>query len=244
MPCTRSPVVAHPIRVVFRLTLALAAAIPLMAQTSSALNEVFARMDKAAPQFRSVAADFQRDVYTAVIDDHEKDGGTIKEKREKSHDTRMLIELTGAEGKKISVEGATMRIYTPKLKTVQVFDIRKGLVDQFLLLGFGASSADLKADYDVTFLAPEKAGTEKLGDETVWHLQLIPKSPDVLKNLKKAELWIGQTNGLPLQEKLYTSSSGDFQLVKYSNMKLNPSLSDGSLKLNPPKGVTEEHPRL
>jgi outer membrane lipoprotein-sorting protein len=238
MPCTRTPGLVHPIRVVFRLTLALAAAIPLVAQ-SSALNEVFARMDKAAPQFKSVTADFQRDVYTVVIDDHEKDGGTIKARREKSHDTRMLIELSGADGKKISVDGGTLSVYTPKLKTVQVFDIRKGLVDQFLLLGFGASSADLKADYDVTL-----QGTEKLGIETAWHLQLVPKSPDVLKNLKKAELWVGQTSGLPLQEKLFTSASGDYQLVVYSNVKLNPSLSDGSLKLNYPKGVTVERPRL
>jgi outer membrane lipoprotein-sorting protein len=238
MPCTRLPAVAHPIRVVSRLTLALAAALPLVAQ-SSTLNEAFARLDKTAPQFKSVTADFQRDVYTTVIDDHEKDGGTIKARREKSHDTRMLIELSGADGKKISVDGGTLSVYTPKLRTEQVFDVRKGLVDQFLLLGFGASSADLKADYDATLL-----GTEKLGNETAWHLQLIPKSPDVLKNLKKAELWAGESSGLPLQEKLFTSASGDYQLVVYSNVILNPSLSDGALKLNLPKGVTVEHPRF
>lgn len=223
---------------IFRLTLALAAAIPLVAQ-SSALNEAFARMDKTAPQFKSATADFQRDVYTALIDEHEKDGGTIKARREKSHDTRMLIELTGTDGKKISVDGASVKVYTPKLKTVQVFDVRKGLVDQFLLLGFGSSSADLKADYNVTLV-----GTEKPGNETVWHLQLIPKSPDVLKNLKKADLWISQTSGLPVEEKLFTSSTGDYELINYSNVKLNPPLSDSSLKLNYPKGVTEEHPRL
>jgi len=247
--CTRTPSLAHPIGVIFRLTLPLVvainvvainmAAVTLAAQPPDPLADAFARMDKIAQQFKAVTADIQRDVYTAVIDDHQKDMGTIKAKRDKSHDTRMLIEFTGADAKKISVDGATVRVYTPKIKSVQEVDIRKGLVDQFLLLGFGVSSADLKEHYDVTPL-----GTEKPGSEPTWHLQLIPKSKDVLKNIKKAELWIGQTSGLPVQEKLFTSASGDYQLIAYSNVKLNPSVSDGDLKLNYPKGVTVEHPRL
>jgi outer membrane lipoprotein-sorting protein len=235
---------AHPIRVifvrvVFRLTLPLVIAFTMAAQSPDALADAYARMDKIAQQFKSVTADIKRDVYTVVIDDHEKDLGTIKAKRDKSHDTRMLIAFTSPDSKILSIDGTSASVYTPKLKTVQVVDIQKGLVDQFMLLGFGASSADLKEHYDVTLI-----GTEKLGSETTWHLLLVPKSKEVLKNLKKAELWIGQTGGLPVQEKLFTSASGDYQLVVYSNVKLNPSVSDGDLKLNYPKGVTVEHPRL
>jgi outer membrane lipoprotein-sorting protein len=151
----------------------------------------------------------------------------------------MLIEFTGADARKISVDGVNVRVYTPKIKTLQEVDIRKGLVDQFLLLGFGVSSADLKEHYEVTSL-----GTVKLDTENTLHLQLIPKSTDVLKNLKKAELWIGDTRGLPVQEKLFTSTSGDYQLITYSNVKLNPPISDGDLKLKYPSGVTVEHPRF
>jgi outer membrane lipoprotein-sorting protein len=237
--CTRTPSAAHPIRVGFRLALPYAFCFMLAAQPPDPLADAFARMDKIAQQFKAVTADIKRDVYTAVVDDHEKDMGTIKASRDKSHGTRMLIEFTSPGVKTIALDGTSASVYTPTLKTVQVVDIKKGLVDQFLLLGFGASSADLKENYDVTFL-----GTEKPASETAWHLQLIPKSKDVLKNLKKAELWIGQTSGLPVQEKLFTSSTGDFQLVIYSNVILNPSLPDSKLKLSYPKGVTVEHPRL
>ena len=237
MPCTRTPSGAHPIYVVFRLTLAVA--LTLTAQAPDPLANAFTRMDKTAQQFKAVTVDFKRDVYTVVIDDHEKDLGTIKAKRDKSHDTRMLIEFTGADARKISVDGVNVRVYTPKIKTLQEVDIRKGLVDQFLLLGFGVSSADLKEHYEVTSL-----GTVKLDTENTLHLQLIPKSTDVLKNLKKAELWIGDTSGLPVQEKLFTSTSGDYQLITYSNVKLNPPISDGDLKLKYPSGVTVEHPRF
>jgi outer membrane lipoprotein-sorting protein len=235
---TRIRAVVHPTSLKHVLALALAVSPLLMAQ-SNPLDDAFARMDKTAQQFKAVTADIQRDVYTSVIDDHEKDGGTMRAKREKSHDTRMLIEFTGPNAKIVALDGTTASVYTPKIKTVQIVDIKKGLVDQFLLLGFGASSADLKDHYDVTL-----SGTEKLPDETTWHLQLVPKSPEVLKNLKKAELWIGQTSGLPVQEKLFTSAGGDYELFKYSNMKLNPALPDSALKLSYPKGVTVEHPRL
>jgi outer membrane lipoprotein-sorting protein len=210
-----------------------------VAAHGAGLDDAFAAMDKIAQQFKAVATDIHRDVYTAVIDDHEKDMGTMKAKRVKSQDTMMLIELTNPVQKFIAVNGGEASVYTPKTKTVQVYDVKRGLVEQFLLLGFGAPSSDIKEHYDLTFV-----GAEKVGADMTWRLQLVPKSPDVLKNLKKAELWIGQTSGLPVQEKLFTSSSGDYELITYSNVKLNPSLSDKDLKLNPPKGVTVEHPKL
>lgn len=235
------PAPAHPTRLADCLRYAavlVLAVVPIMAQ-SPALDEAFAAMDKIAQQFKGVSADLARDVYTAVIDDHEKDTGTIKAKRDKSGDARIRIDFASPAVKIIALDGTQAMVYTPKTKTVQEVDIKKGLVEQFLLLGFGASSAELKEHYDVSLI-----GTGKVGATNTWHLLLIPKSPDVLKNLKKAELWISQTSALPVQEKLYTSTTGDYELITYSQVKLNPPLHDSELKLNLPKGVTVEHPRL
>jgi outer membrane lipoprotein-sorting protein len=251
---TQTAAAAHPKLVLFRLATAafpvvilafpmvtmFAPALPLVAQTP-ALDDAFARMDKTAQQFKTVVADMKRDVHTAVINDDAIDMGTIRVKREKSRDTRMLIELTSPDAKSVSLDGAFVSVYLPKSKVVQVYEVgaKRGLVDEFLLLGFGASSAELKEKYDVTLI-----GTEKLGSDDTWHLQLIPKSKEALQHLKKAELWIGKTNGLPAQQRLVTSSTGDFMLITYSNVKFNPPLPDGALKLSYPKGVTVEHPRL
>ncbi len=222
-----------------RQTLALALAVLPMAARGAGLDDAFAAMDKTAQQFKSVTADIKRDVYTAVIDDHEKDTGVVKAKREKSRDTRMLIEFTSPVQKFLAVDGTEASVYTPTTKTVQVYDVKQGLVDQFLLLGFGASSAEVREHYNVSFIA-----TEKVGSDTTWHLQLVPKSAEALKILKKAELWISQSTALPVQEKLLTSTTGDYQLVNYSSVKLNAPLSDKDVKLNPPKGVTTEHPKF
>jgi outer membrane lipoprotein-sorting protein len=248
---TQTAPVVHPsfvafTPVVYCLALALGVALPQAAQTpalsTSVLNDAFARMDKTAQQFKSVAANMKRNVHTAVINDDATDMGTIKVKREKSHGTRMLIEFTGTDAKIVSVDGTSVSVYLPKSKLVDVYDFgaKRSLVDQFLLLGFGASSTEMKADYEITPI-----GNEKIGPENTWHLQLIPKSPDVLHNLKKAELWIAETTGLPVQQRFVTSSTGDFTLITYSNVRFNPpSLSDGALKLTYPKDVKVEHPRL
>jgi len=241
---TQTAAAAHPNLVAFRLFLALGVTVPMAAQTP-AINDAFARMDKTSVQFKAVVANMKRDVHTAVINDDAIDMGTIKIKREKSRDTRMLIELTSPDVKTVSLDGPSVSIYLPKSKVVQVYDVgaKRGLVDEFLLLGFGASSAELKEKYDVTLIGIEKLAGADNGQDT-WHLQLIPKSKDVLQHLKKAELWIGEMTGLPVQQRLVTSSSGDFMLITYSNVKFNTTLPDGALKLNLPKGVTVEHPRL
>jgi outer membrane lipoprotein-sorting protein len=211
---------------------------PLAAQS---LNDVYTRMDKTAQQFKSIAADIRRDIHTAVINDDTIESGTIKVKREKARETRMLIDFTGADAKTISLDGSMVSIYYSKIKTVQIYDVgaKRSLVDQFLLLGFGASSTELAEAYEVSW-----AGAEKIGGQQTGHIELIPKSKDVLQRLKKAELWISESSGLPAQQRFVTSASGDFTLVTYTNMKFNPSLPDNSLKLSYPKGVQVQHPQL
>jgi len=240
----RGTVIARPkcmrLAAIAACVLGLAAGFPLAAQ-SGALEDAYARMDKTAQQFKSVTASMKRDVHTAVINDDARDQGSIKVRRDKGKDTKMLIEFTGADAKTVSLDGAHISIYYPKAKTVQVYDVgdKRKLVDQFLLLGFGASSADLKTSYEVAY-----SGTEMIGADNTWHIQLTPKSPEELKNLKKAELWIAQTTGLPLQQKFVTSASGDFTLITYSDMKPNASVSDNELKLKYPGGVQVEHPKF
>jgi outer membrane lipoprotein-sorting protein len=235
------PTDLHPRGLVRGFFIIFACAITLSAQTGGDLAGAFAKLDKTAQQFKSVEATINRDVHTAVINDDAKDSGIIRARREKAHDMRMRIDFSAPDAKSVSIEGSDVRIYYPKLKTVQIYDIgaKRDLVEQFLLLGFGASSMDLKSHYDIAL-----AGTEQIGTENTWHLQLIPKSPEALKNLRKAELWIAESTGLPLQQKFTTSASGDYTLVAYSNMKPNKSLSDNDLKLSYPRGTKEERPKL
>ena len=169
------------------------------------LEATFDQLDRTAGSFKSMSADIKRVLYTAAISDSATDGGVMKLRRTRK-DTKMLIEFSGAYAKTVSLEGETFKILYPRTKTIQIWNLgtNRNLVDQFLLLGFGATSEELKKSYKITF-----AGEEKIDGQNTEHLVLIPKSDEVLKKLKKAELWIQQAKGLPLQQKFTTSSDGD-----------------------------------
>jgi outer membrane lipoprotein-sorting protein len=222
---------------------AILAAITILADPACAqsLDAVFARLDKSAQQFHAVIGDIKRNVHTAIVNDDSIENGTIKVKRDKNGVTRMLIDFTGADAKSVAFDGATVSVYYPKIKTVQLYNVgdKRSLIDQFLLLGFGVSSAELKAAYEVTWV-----GAESVDGKSSSHIQLIPKSKDVLMRLKKAELWISDATGMPERQRFVTSASGDFMLVTYTNAKLNPALTDGALKLVYPKGVQIQHPQF
>lgn len=211
-------------------------ALPLSAQS---LPDVFGRIDKAGQSFKGLSATIKRDLHTAVINDDTIQDGTIKLKHSK-HETKMLIDLTGVDAETVSLDGTNVSIFYPRIKEIQVYDVGKNrsLIDQFLLLGFGATSAELKSAYTISY-----AGQEEISGQKTDHIELVPKSPEVLQKLKKAELWISQASGLPLQQKFVTSAGGDFTMVTYSRVQVNPSLSDKDLKLKTPQGVKTVYPQ-
>lgn len=208
------------------------------ASAADPLETVLARMDASAAAFKSVSANLKRVSHTAVINEDSVDSGTIKLKRTHS-DTRMIVDLTAPDKKTAALEGDKFQIYLPKIKTVQEYDLgnKRALLDQFLLLGFGTPGRELSRAYDTTL-----AGAETVEGHKTAHLQLIPKSPDVLKQLKKIDLWISDDTGYPVQQK-FDQPSGDYTRVTFSDLKVNPNLPDSSLKLQLPKGVKREYPQ-
>lgn len=218
---------------VFLLTLVPALAL------GDGLETVFARMDRSAASFRTLSSNVSRTSHTAAVDIDNTESGTMRLKRSKGHDMRMLVDLTTPDAKTVSLQGDTVDIYFPKIKTVQEIDLgkKRDLVEQFLLLGFGSTSAELKSSYKVAY-----GGEDTVNGDRAARLELIPKSPSVAQQLKKVDIWISDKDGYPIQQKLYLPA-GDYMLVKYSEMKVNPDIPDSALKLKLPKGVKKEYPQ-
>ncbi|HXJ42586.1 MAG TPA: outer-membrane lipoprotein carrier protein LolA [Bryobacteraceae bacterium] len=213
-----------------RFAVCLLAALPLSAQT---LADVYAKMDASSQSFKAMTADIKQTAHTAVVNDDSTEFGIIRLKRAKGNDTRILVDFTRPEPKTVSIDGGKVSMLLPKAKTVQNYDLRakKAALEQGMLLGFGASGADVQAAYDVTLV-----GKEAIAGQPTSHIHLVPKSKEVLQNLKSADLWISDSLGAPVQQKFITTSGGDYTLIQYSNMKINPSIADKDLKLSVPKG--------
>ena len=213
---------------VFLLTAVAAAADPL--------DAVFARIDAAAKTFKGMTADISDTQHTALVDENDVQTGTIKLLRVKPDVTRLLVNLKGSGGTRtIALDGQEAKTYNPKTNTLDVFPLasRQGLVNQVLLLGFGATSAELKANYDVSY-----GGAEKIGAQATSRIVLVPKSPEMRRDLKQAELWIGE-NGLAVQQK-FLRTSGDYQLATYTNVK-SGGLPERDLELKPKGAIIQKH---
>ncbi|HYP14574.1 MAG TPA: hypothetical protein VEQ63_11675 [Bryobacteraceae bacterium] len=199
-------------------------------------DQVLSRMDAGAAKFQGLSADVSRITYTKVIDDKSSESGKILLKKQGPKDLQVLIDLVKPDAKTISFRGRRAEIFLPNIKTVQEYDLGKqgGLVDQFLLVGFGTTGRELKSNYSVKY-----AGQETIAGQSAHKLELTPIGEQLKERLRKLELWITETGEYPVQQ-MFTLPSGDYYLFTYSGVKVNPPLNDETLRLKLPKGVKRE----
>jgi outer membrane lipoprotein-sorting protein len=213
-----------------------AATFALSAQAHWSLELVLKQLDQEAGSFHSLTADIERTKVTVVVNDKSTESGKIFVRR----DEKMRIEFNAPDAKTILRAGNELFLYNPKIKQVEEYDLGKhrALVDQFLLLGFGTSGNDLQKGYLVTLL-----GEEEMDKRQVVKLELTPKSDDARKQVSKIHIWIDESTWLPAQQQVYETGSGDYFLIRYTNVVRNPKLSDNEFKQHWPKGVTRVKPQ-
>ncbi len=207
----------------------LAGALVLPAES---VDSILSRMDQAAPLFHGVSADIHMITYTAIIGDKTDENGTLRMQR-KAGTVRAIIDFSGqTDAREIAFLGNIIRMYYPKLKMYQDYDVGKNsnVLNQFLLLGFGSSGKELAQSYEIS-----AAGTENVAGVETTKLLLLPKSEGVKQRLSKIEMWIPANAAYPIQQQFY-EPSGNYERVTYSNVKLNPSMK-GNLELKLPSGV-------
>ena len=201
------------------------------------LDDVLTKLDRSAAGFKGMSADLTQTAHTAVINEDQVESGNIRMKRSKLEDTRMLVTFLKPDQKTVQLQGHTLDIYLPSSQSEEEYSLGKNsaLIEQFLLLGFGTTRADLESANEISYL-----GSETVNGHAAAHLQLIPKSKDVLTHIKKIELWLSPDTGNPLQHKIF-QPGGDYQLFVFSNLKMNPAdLSDASMKIKAPRNVKIE----
>jgi|ERR1700693_3178876 len=204
--------------------------------------ELLQRLDNAANHFQSMSATVTYLTHTDVIDENTTETGELLMKKVAPGEVQGLINFTAPNQRSVTFEKRNVQIYYPKIKTLQVYDLEEHgeQLDKFLMIGFGTSGTELARDYTMTALDTE-AVKGMLGVQAI-HIELIPKSGEARKYVKKLELWIPEHGDpYPLREKI-TEPSGDSRTMTYSNRTINPPLQPDALKLKLPPGVKTEHP--
>jgi outer membrane lipoprotein-sorting protein len=200
------------------------------------LDDVLARMDKSAAGFRGLTAKVRKIAYTALVKESAEESGSFSLFRPKPRDMRMLVEFDKPDPRAVCFQGKKIQIYYPKMQTVQEYDLGKqgALIDQFLLLGFGTPGSELRKSYEIKYGAEETVNGIKADK-----LELTPSSPEAKKYVKLVEVWVSQADGITVQQKVHEPSRNYVQF-SYSDIKLNPPMTEDSVKLKLPKGVKKE----
>jgi outer membrane lipoprotein-sorting protein len=206
------------------------------AAPSLSLDDVLKQMDREQGQFQSLTASIERTKVTVVVNDHSTESGQIEVRR----DGKMRIDLTSPDQKTILRDGDHIYVYTPRIRRVEEYDLgkRRDLIDQLLLLGFGTSGDSVKKSYLITL-----QGEDSLNGQKVVHLELTPRADDVRKQISKIDLWLNEGNWLPAQQQLFETGSGDYSIIRYSNVARNVPIPDARFRPAWPKGVTRVKPQ-
>jgi len=206
-----------------------------------ALKDLMSRLDQAAKTFRSTVAQISWTKHTAVLNDNDDSTETGVAYRAKTAKGLLgRIEIATPDVKAYAFEGRTIQIYYPNLKEVHIYDAGEfgQQLEQFLMLGFGTTGMELEKAYEVRV-----AGTETVNGEKTVHLTLIPKSAKARELVKQVDLWISaRSYSYPVQEKIL-EKSGNYSLLVFSDVKINPPLKDADVRLKLPDGVKKVYPQ-
>lgn len=199
------------------------------------LDDVLTLMDRSAQGFRSLTAKIEHIKFTAVVSDTSKETGDLYVRK----DDKMRIDITAPDRRTILRTGDSLFVYTPKINRVEEYNLGKNrsMVDQYILLGFGTRITELRKNYDVTLI-----GEDELDGRKVALLELTPKSEEVRKQITKIQMWIDEASWLPIQQKFFEATAGDYFLFHYTELKEDLKVPENRFKQDWPKGVTRVKP--
>jgi outer membrane lipoprotein-sorting protein len=207
------------------------------AQTAAvSTDSVLAMMDKAAQGFHTLTANIEHIKYTDVVKDTSTESGKMWLRR----DQKMRIEFTQPDTRTILRNGDSLYVFTPKINRVEEYDLGKNreMVDQYVLLGFGTKSENVRKSYAVKLVSETELDQKKIA-----LLELTPKSEQVGKQIAKIQMWIDEASWLPVQQKFFESGSQDYLIFHYTNVMENLKIPDSQFKQDWPKGVSRVKPR-
>jgi outer membrane lipoprotein-sorting protein len=199
-------------------------------------DSVLAMMDKSAQDFHTLTADIEHIKYTDVVKDTSAETGKLLVRR----DEKMRIEFYQPDRRTILRTGDSLFVYTPKINRVEEYDLGKNreMVDQYVLLGFGTKSENVRKSYLVSVI-----GETQLDNKKTVQLELTPKSDQMRKQIARIQMWIDEASWLPIQQKFFESGSEDYLIFHYTNVMKNLKIGDNQFKQDWPKGVSRTKPR-
>jgi len=192
------------------------------------LTEILSDMNEASKRLKTVSANLEYTKVTVLVDDKSTESGQLFYRKGKT--TEIRIDIQKPERKILLFKKSKGEMYLPKINQIQEYNLdqKSDLVQQFLLLGFGTDSGELKKAYNITYLKEE----DLVGDTTAL-LELVPRKGNAAAQISKIQLWVSEESWLPTQQKFF-ENGGDYLIATYSGVRVNRILPGSTFELDAP----------
>ena len=201
------------------------------------LDAALRQMDQSSKSFKSAEADFRWDLYERVVNQTTTQNGSIYFLKSGST-TQMGARIVPPNAKFLEYKNGDFRMFDPGSDhlTEMKAGEKKGQVEGFLALGFGASGSDLAKAWTITYL-----GTEQLNDgekmvNTV-KLDLVSKDASVRNNFTHIWIWVDPLRDVSLKQQSFLPSE-DQKTATYTHIRLNKPVNTKLYEIKTDKNTT------
>ena len=195
------------------------------------LSEILSRMNDAAKRLKSLSANLTYTKVTVLVNDKSTEQGRLFFRKGKPSEIR--IEMQQPESKVILFRKNKAEIYLPKINQLQEYSLeqKSGLVEDFLLLGFGSETGELKKSYRLKYIKEED-----LEGDTTAVLELTPRKESLASQLTKIQMWVSEESWLPTQQQFF-EPGGDYLIASYREVKVNLKIPSSTFEIHPAEGA-------
>jgi outer membrane lipoprotein-sorting protein len=201
--------------------LILTASAAVAQKPAAGLQAALDKLDQSSATFVSAQASFKKDLYTAIVKDHELQEGITYAKRTKGAVDEVGIKINGDGARTVVYKNGEARDFTPGINCFNAYSAakNKGTIDSLLAISFGASGKELSANWIVTDLGAGEADADghKVAIEK---LDLVPKEKGLKNNLKHIELWTDLATAISYKQIVF-APNGDITTVTLGNVLRN-----------------------
>ena len=196
-------------------------------------EEVLRQMEAAGRQVTNFSAAITQKKWTAVLKEFDRgESGMLWYLRSKEGQSSLRRDIVAPETSILVISNGEALFYEPRIKQARKYQLgNQKDKAEFLVLGFGTTTRSLSDTYNILLL-----GEEKIDGRKAYMLELRPKSEKAAAYFPQIVIWVAEQIWLPVQQKL-VEPNGDYLLIKFSELKLNPGISKGKFKLSLPPGV-------
>ena len=217
----------------FVLVSATAFCLPAADLRAATKEEILEKMTAAGRSVTNFSASIAQKKWTAILKEFDRgESGNLWYLRGKDGKAYLRREILRPENNILVISDGEAVFYEPRIRQAHKYQLGKNKDKaEFLVLGFGPSASSLSDTYDIRLL-----GEENVDGRKAYMLELRPKSDKAAAYFPQIVLWIAEQVWLPIQQKLI-EPNGDYLLIKFSDLKLNPGISRSRFKLVLPGNV-------